>query len=193
MIAHVHQALAQVRAMHQHLIEKQRFKGYSGRARAFSGCVALLAAWFLQRIPARTDLLVLWVWLAVAALCFAVNGGAVLAWFLWDPQVSRDARRLKPTFEVVPAILAGAVLTVRLWHDGAFSYLVPIWMIVFGLANWASRHVLPRGIAAVAFLYLLCGTILLLVNPLPFTNPWPMGIVFFIGEWMGGWALHRDE
>ena len=43
-VNHIHQALAQVQELQQKVLEKQRFKGYSGRARAISGTLALLAA-----------------------------------------------------------------------------------------------------------------------------------------------------
>jgi hypothetical protein len=44
---------------------------------------------------------------------------------------------------------------------------------------------------AVGFYYLLCGIFFLLVNPVPFTNPWPMGIVFCIGELFGSYAFYQ--
>ena len=38
-----------------------------------------------------------------------------------------------------------------------------------------------------------CGTVYLLFSDVSFLNPWPMGVVFFIGEWLGGIILHFDD
>ena len=45
---HIHDALAQVRDLQKNILDKQRFKGYSGRARAGAGTVTLIAAAFLS-------------------------------------------------------------------------------------------------------------------------------------------------
>ncbi len=192
MISHVHQALEQVRTIHHHILEKQRFKGYSGRARAASGCLALAAGFWLSRHkdPGRVAVPV---WMTVALVGVAVNYGAVVIWFLGEPAGSRQAARLKPAIEVLPALFAGAVLTFGLWQAGAADLLPPTWMLLFGVANVASRHVLPRGIGWVGAYYLLAGTLLMLGAPrLGLANPWPMAIVFLVGEWLGGLILHQD-
>jgi hypothetical protein len=191
MIPHVHQALAQVRLLRRHGIERQRFRGYSGRARALSGCAALAAAFWISRHPSHGSRYALAVWLSVAALGAALNYGAVLFWFLGEPADEMRAHRLKPAVEVVPALAAGAVLTVAFWRAGAFDYMVPVWMMLFGVANLASRHVLPRAAAWVGLFYLVSGAALLLAAPRTgWSNPWPMGVVFFVGEWLGGMAMH---
>ncbi len=64
-------------------------------------------------------------------------------------------------------------------------------MCHFGLANLASRHVLPKHNSLIALFYIAGGGICLLLQ-VPFENPWPMGIVFFLGEWAGGFILHFD-
>jgi hypothetical protein len=194
MIEHVHQALAQIQTMHRYVVEKQRFKGYSGRARALSGTIALVAAYGLARGPGHSNAYAVGVWLAVAVVSGAINYGAVLFWFLGDTLDDRQTLRLKPAIEVVPALAAGAALTLAFWRDGAFGYVVPVWMILFGIANLASRHVLPSGIAWVGLFYMVAGTVLLFwiprVGP---SNPWPMGIVFFVGEWLGGLVIFFDR
>lgn len=192
MISHVHQALEQVRNIHLHILEKQRFKGYSGRARAASGCLALAAGFWLseRKDPGRVAVPV---WLAVALVGVAVNYGAVVVWFLGEAPGRRQAARLKPAIEVLPALFAGAVLTFGLWQAGVPDLLPPIWMVLFGVANVSSRHVLPRGIGWVGAYYLLAGTLLMLGAPrIGLANPWPMALVFFVGECLGGLILHLD-
>ena len=193
-VQHVHQALAQVRELRKYVIEKQRFRGYSGRARAISGCLALAGAAWLSGRPDRRATFGLMTWLAVALVSSAVNFGAVWMWFLSEPASDRNYSRLKPALEVVPALASGAALTLAFWRDGAFAYLVPTWLIIFGVANLASRHVLSRGIAWVGLFYMTAGLGILFGIPrASLGNPWLMGGVFFIGEWAGGLVTYLDR
>ncbi|MCK6620037.1 MAG: hypothetical protein HUU32_04095 [Calditrichaceae bacterium] len=191
---HIHHALAQVRELQQKILENQRFKGYSGRARAICGCVALLAAFIMNSsfFPQNPRSHVLG-WGVVALFGILLNFGALIHWFLFDPRVKRNIRKLKPTLDALPAILVGAVMTVTMLHNGLPQYLFGIWMSLFGLANLASRHVLPKRIWMVGVYYIACGSIFLLFPNVSFPNPWPIGTVFFVGEWAGGIILHFDD
>ncbi|HVU33966.1 MAG TPA: hypothetical protein VHE61_11065 [Opitutaceae bacterium] len=190
MIRHVHDALDQIRSIHRHMVEKQRFKGYSGRARAAAGCLALLGSVWLARFPGAGPNHQLLVWGAVAAGAIAINYGAVLIWFFANPAEERKAEHLKPLLENLPALGGGALLTYVLVRDGVFQDLPGMWMLLFGLANLASRRVLTRGIGWVGTYYVAAGTAFLIAPP---STPWPMGLVFFAGEWAGGFVLHYDR
>jgi hypothetical protein len=190
----IQEALKQVRELQQKILEKQRFKGYSGRARAISGTLALIAAFILSsRFWPQTEFAQLSGWAIVFALSILLNFGAILYWFLADPQAKKDFRRLKPLSNVLPPLIVGAILTFALVSQNLYSWLFPVWMCLFGLANLASRHVLPRAISLIGWFYILAGSLLLLSGFDNFRNPWPMGIIFFAGEWMGGFVLHYDE
>jgi hypothetical protein len=191
---HIHHALAQVRELQQKILENQRFKGYSGRARAIGGTVALLAAFAMSSpyYPHSAQVHVIG-WGIVALIGMLLNFGALIHWFLSDPKVKRDIRKLKPTLDALPAFLVGAVMTVAMLANGLPQYLFGIWMSLFGLANLASRHVLPKRIWMVGAYYLVCGSVFLLFPNISFRNPWPIGIVFFIGEWAGGVVLHFSD
>jgi len=190
---HIHHALAQVQELQARILEKQRFKGYSGRARALSGTLALLGAIAMgsSTYPATTTAHLAG-WGAVFVIAFLLNYGALMYWFLFDPGVNRDWRRLKPVADVAPPLVVGGVFTLALVLREHHDYLVGTWMCLFGLANLASRHVLPRAICWVGLFYLLTGAGCLLWPNLTFINPWPMGLIFFIGEWTGGLILHFD-
>ena len=48
-------------------------------------------------------------------------------------------------------------------------------------------------VSAIGIFYLTCGILLLVAGArFAFSNPWPMGLVFFVGEWLGGLILHFD-
>ncbi|MCB0299698.1 MAG: hypothetical protein KDE52_06565 [Calditrichaeota bacterium] len=191
----IYQAIEQVRDLQQKILESQRFKGYSGRARAICGAVALFAAAAMsyKSFPAETAAHALG-WGMVALFGVLLNFGSLVHWFLFDPSVKRDFRRLKPTLDALPAIAVGGVMTYVFIMHNLHQYLFGTWMCLFGLANLASRLVLPRRIWMVGVYYIACGSVCLwFASNILFLNPWPMGIVFFIGEWAGGLVLHFGD
>lgn len=189
----VSEALAHVRELQKAVLERQRFRGFSGRARMVSGSLALLAAavmassWFPQRV--------LWHilgWGGVFVMAFFVNAFAILFWYLRDAGVARDSRAIRPVIDVIPPIAVGGVLTATMILHGHYQFLFGIWMCLFGLTNMATRMVVPRQIWIVGLFYLTAGALCLLPPNLNFLNPWPMGIIFFAGEMIGGLVLHYD-
>jgi hypothetical protein len=195
MIAHhIHDALAQVRTLQQFILDRNMFKGYSGRARVLSGALALTGAAILGSGVVRpTPWAHLSVWGAVLAAGIAANYAALFGWFLFDGQVRRNPLMLRPALDALPALAAGAVLTIALIVHQQFDFLFGVWMSLYGLAQTAYRHSLPKGIHAVGLLYLGCGAWNLLSPDVSFLNPWPMGIVFFAGELAGGLILIRED
>lgn len=190
----IEEALRQVRDIQNRMLDKQRFKGYSGRARALGGCFALFAALLVSlSITPLEPTRVLYAWGAVFAFAASINFGALVYWFLTDPDVKRDWRRLRPLVAVLPSLVVGFILTLTLADRGAFELLYGVWMLIYGLANFASRAVLPQGIRWAGWYYILAGSFFLLFPTAPFTSPLIAGIVFFIGEWMTGLILHNDE
>lgn len=191
---HIHHALAQVHELQQKILEKQRFKGYSGRARALSGTFCFLAAAVMGSpfYPATRPAHVAG-WGGAFSIAMLLNFGAMLYWFLFDPASKRDIRKLKPVIDVIPPLLVGGVLTVTLMQQGLYAHLFGMWLCLAGLANLAMRHVLPKRIWIIGLFYILTGMVFLLLKPVPFLNPWPAGILFFLGEWAAGVILHFDE
>ncbi|MDX2187024.1 MAG: hypothetical protein SFV32_08830 [Opitutaceae bacterium] len=187
----VHSALAQVREIHRHVVEKQRFKGYSGRARALAGTLALVVGLVLSRFPERSDSVTLVAWTLVAVLGVLINYGAVLVWYLREPNENRGLDRLRPAAEALPTLLVGALLTFVFWRTHLDNMMPPIWMLLFGLANWNSRRSLPSGAGWVGVYYLVSGLVVSLVPAWRgLQNPWPMTLVFFFGEWVGAVLFH---
>jgi hypothetical protein len=191
---HIHDALAQVRTLQEFIIERNLFKGYSGKARIVSGFAALTGAVILSsgRIPDSP-----WAhlagWSAVLAAGVVANYAALLYWFLFDPQAKRNPLMLKPALDALPALALGAALTLAIILHKEFDLLFGVWMSLYGLAQIAYRNSLPRGIYRTGLLYMACGAACLLSPNVRFTNPWPMGIAFFMGELAGGAVLIRDH
>ncbi len=192
-LMNIHEALAHVRELQQAVLERQRFKGYSGRARMMSGAVALIAAGVMASslMPERNLAHILG-WGAVFVVALFMNGVALLWWFLNDPISHRDIRVMRPIIDVLPPLAVGGLLTATMILHGHYQYLFGIWMCLFGLTNMASRMVLPTMVWVVGLFYLAAGGLCLLAPGVDFQNPWPMGVVFCVGEWVGGLVLHYD-
>ncbi len=190
----LHQALRHVREIRRRVLAAEMFPGYSGRVRALSGSIALLAAAILSRpFYPRTVEAHLLGWGAVLVAAVVANYSAVLSWFLSSPGARRDLRRLVPTVDALPPLAVGAILSAVLIREGLHDLLPGTWMCLYGLANLASRRVLPAAIWPVGLFYIACGAACLLVPGVLFTDPWPMGIVFFLGEWVGGLVFYHGR
>jgi len=190
---HIHQALHQVRELQANILEKQRFKGYSGWARAIAGTIAfgstivMSMSFYPSTVNAH-----LCGWLSILLFGLGLNYGSLIHWFLFDATVKRDARRLKPVIDGMPPLLVGGFLSLAMIQSEQYHYLFGIWFAMFGLANLASRHVLPKSIGWVGLFYVICGAVFILVPEILFLNPLPAGIVLLIGEWGGGGIIHCD-
>jgi len=193
-VSHINEALGAVQQLKQNLLDKQRFKGFSGPVRMVSGAMALTAAPIMAApfYPMRGRYYILG-WAAVFLVAFLLNVIALIAWYLNDKKVQRDITLLKPTLDVIPPLFVGALLTGVLFYHKDFQYLYGMWMCMFGLTNLASRYVLPPLISVVGLFYIVAGIVCLVATDHMFPNPWPMGIVFFIGETAGGMILYHDR
>jgi len=188
----VRQALQEVRHLRRNILEKQLFRGYSGRARALGGLIALLAGLLGQTLLAGGgDRALFLLWGSVFALAFAANYGAVLAWLSRQPK----HRRTEVSFvmEVVPVWIVGGILTLALWHQGAVDLLYGSWMSLFGLAQCIGRTRLPRLVGWIGLYYIICGGMCLLFAEGLFQRPVLMGLVFFCGELGSGLIMHTAD
>ncbi len=187
---HIHDALDQVHRLQDLVLEKRMFQGYSGRARMLSGATALAAAAVLDSpwVP-HTNPAHLAGWGLALVVALLLNYGALTWWCLFDPGVRRNPRLVKPAVDAVPALAVGAVLSVALVLAGQYRLLFGVWMSLYGLAQVAYRQSLPTGIYRVGLIYILCGAVCLFAPSLSFTNPWPMGLTFALGECAGGYVL----
>jgi hypothetical protein len=186
---HIHDALNQIENLRRFVLEKKTFKGYSGKVRMAGGVVALAGASLIQVMQQPANPLQhFWVWCGVLAVALALNYGALFLWFIRDPAAKHEIMNLIPAIDAVPALAVGAFITVALPLHGEYNLLVPLWMFLYGLVHIPYRLNLPKQIYFVGIFYIICGAVLLFF-PWPFTNPWPMGVTFFVGEILGGWAL----
>jgi hypothetical protein len=191
---HIHDALSQVRRLQELILNKRQFMGYSGKARIASGGLALVGAWVLSRgiIPATPEAH-LAAWGVILAGAVLLNYSCLAYWFFFDDHVRRNPIMLKPALDALPALAVGGAVTVALILARQFDLLFGVWMSLYGLAQVAYRQSLPGGIYLVGLCYIACGAAYLVFQGASFLNPWPMGVMFFLGELAGGLILIHQE
>lgn len=193
LVPNVHRAIENIREIKQRIIDRQLFRGYSGRARIAGGFLAVLAAAVLSHSSFPSDAQKhLFVWGILCIIAFSVNLGGLLFWYISRPAQARSLDDLHPVIDVVPPLIVGGLISLAIIEFGALDILFGVWMCLYGLMNVASRHTLPRSTWHLGWYYILCGGIYLLVWPeRTILNPWPMAAVFFIGECIGGSTFSR--
>jgi hypothetical protein len=190
----IHQAIARVKEIQEKVVENRRFEGFSGPAKAASGLAALsgaavMSASFYPQTPFGHAA----GWGVVCLLSIAMQQAALLRWFLFDPRVNRNPLILRPLIKACGPIFVGCVLTLAMIRQGNYEFLFGVWMCNYGLVHIGLRQILPRSIAHVGLFFIACGVVCLAIPEIDFTNPWPMGLAFFIGESAGAVILWRDR
>jgi hypothetical protein len=186
--------LEQIRAVKHRLICSQVFRGYSGMARICGGFVALIAGLSIASSSSRQIETHIIAWGGVCGVAFSLNLGAVFWWKFKEQQKLSNFETLVPVIDVIAPLFVGAIGTFALIQSGMYDLLFGFWMCLYGLVHTASRHTCSRGIFYLGWYYIICGTFFLTVSPLPsFFNPWPMAIVFFVGEIIGGFLFLKNR
>ena len=191
---HIHDALDQVHRLQELILEKRKFRGYSGSARMAGGMITALGCIVLgSSLVPKTVVAQLTGWMLLAGAAMALNYGALILWYIQLPNDERKTVRAKPVLDAMPPLLLALPLTVALLVRGYPDLLFGTWMCLYGLAHTSCRRDLPRGNWLVGIYYLLCGSFFMLWQKAEFLTPWPMGVVFLIGESVGGIIFHRHK
>ena len=135
------------------------FTAVSGRGQMAIGGTALLAAWLASAAGTNDRWLSLWLGEAAVAVAIAM---ATTTWKTRDhkvPIVSGPARKFALSF--VPAMAAGALLTVVLVVRGEFVLLPATWMLLYGAAVVSAGTFSVRVVPFMGACFMLCGAVLL--------------------------------
>ena len=188
----IDQAIGRLREVQALVLDRQRFKGFSGAARMAGGFAALLTALILSHAVPAEPRLHLVGWGLLLAVGLSVNFAALFYWLLKNRSVVSLAE-LWPVWEVFPTLSAGAALSVALVRTGQLDLLFGVWMALYGASHMAHRRSLPFPIYCGGLAYLAAGIFFLLWPGVSFTDPRPMGLVFGLGELFGGWVLVKGR
>jgi hypothetical protein len=136
------------------------FTAVSGWGQMAIGGTALLAAWLAASAGSSDRWLALWLGEAAVAVSIAM---ATTTWKTRDhkvPIVSGPARKFALSF--VPAMVAGALLTLVLVSRGEFILLPATWMLLYGAAVISAGTFSVRVVPFMGACFMLCGAATLL-------------------------------
>jgi hypothetical protein len=136
------------------------FTAVSGWGQMGIGGTALVAAWLAAGAATGDRWLALWLGEAAVAVAIAM---ATTTWKTRDhrvPIVSGPARKFALSF--VPAMVAGAMLTIVLVSRGEYTLLPPMWMLLYGAAVVSAGTFSVRVVPFMGACFMLCGGAVLL-------------------------------
>jgi hypothetical protein len=191
------EALTQISEIRLQLARNEVFRGYRAMPVAFSGGVAVLAA-FIQAaaIPdpvARIGpYLVVWIGAAVVS-ALAAGLEMMIRARNSSSTMTRELTWLALE-QFCPSLVAGALLTVVLFRASTESlWMLPgLWQILYSLGIFASCRLLPRPTFWVGVFYLGTGlTVLALAHGETALSSWSMGLPFGVGQMLAALVLYR--
>ncbi|MEA3151278.1 MAG: hypothetical protein QOD56_2217 [Gammaproteobacteria bacterium] len=147
-------------------IESSGSMAVPGMAGIVMGIIGIVATIVTSLSPLAAHWLP--VWLVAGAIALIV-GGAMMA---RQAAQSGHARYLGPVrkflFCLCPALMAGAVLTLVLWHAGNTSLIPGVWLLLYGCAVLSASTVT---IARTMRLICIMGCLFMLLGLLAFAAP----------------------
>jgi len=191
----LHDAVAQINEIRQHLAQSSTFRGYRPATTLFTALVALAAALaqnFIVPNPILDPVKYVEVWLTAAVVSMVVVGAELVLWARRSPSHMRSEMTVAAIHQFAPCIVAGGLLTfvIAWYHHSEIWLLAGLWPILFGIGMFASVKMVGKGLNLVGGFYLLAGLVILFRGPLYAMNPWSMGITFAIGQLMASIVLY---
>ena len=189
-------ALDQIAEIRRHMARGSTFRGYRAATVAATGALALLVAAVQDEIvpdpwhnlPAY---LVLWGGLAIACASLTAVEQIRRCRRLASPL--HTERTIEAAERFIPSLAAGGILTLVFFRSITDQiWMLPgLWAVCFSLGVFASRTLLPRGIAVVGGYYLLAGCVdLVLARGLHAFSPWAMALTFGVGQFLAAFVLY---
>jgi hypothetical protein len=198
----IDQALEDLAEIRSSLNRAETFRGYRSASilatalMAWLGCL-LQFRWVNPESPSLSDFL--GVWIRIAVFCAVLSFGEVVVRYWRSGPMFRHMTR-SAVGPMIPALLTGFALTVVIAsYAQEVGWMLPgLWAIVFGLGVAASARFLPKLIMLVAFYFVVCGLISIVLSTRGWAySPWLMGGAFGGGQMLMAavlyWALERGE
>ncbi|MEO6434906.1 MAG: hypothetical protein ABIP55_03980 [Tepidisphaeraceae bacterium] len=193
---HLSQALDQISEIRRQMARGQVFRGYRAQTTAVTGLLAIAVA-------AAQSYLIPHPWANLPGYLMLWGGLAVVSAAIFGAELFIRCRRLASPLQTertadaaerfIPSLAAGAMLTAVFYQSlKPQLWMLPgLWAVCFSLGIFASRTLLPRGIALVGGYYLLagCANLTLARGPHAF-SPWAMGLTFGVGQFLAAGVLY---
>lgn len=156
-------ALDQIRAIRDTMEGATTFTAVPGWGGMAMGAIGFAAAAAAAWQPTRERWLA--AWLAGAALSLLTAGVAMYrkSARAGTPLLSRPGRKFALAF--VPALAAGALLSLALWNAGQTVLLPGVWLLLYGLAVLGGGAHSVRVVPAMGALFAVFGAVALFAPP----------------------------
>lgn len=192
-------ALDQISEIRRQMGRGQVFRGYRAQTTALTGLLAAVVA-------ATQPMLIPHPWANLPGYLMLWGGLALVSAGFFGAELFIRCRRLGSPMQTertidaaerfIPALAAGAILTFVFYLSlKPLLWMLPgLWSVCFSLGIFASRTLLPRGIAIVGGFYLIAGCLNLTLarGPNAF-SPWAMGLTFGVGQLLAAGVLYWNQ
>jgi hypothetical protein len=125
------QAMENLRFIRETMERSTSFTAVPGKGGVAIGITALIAAGIALRVTTHEMWLATWGLAALVALAIGVGAMSLKARAANLPIFSGAGRKFALSFS--PPLLAGAFLTVALYHQGLISPLAGMWLMLYGV------------------------------------------------------------
>lgn len=151
------------------MVRSASFTAVPGQGGAAMGAVGVLAAMVASRTATPEAWLATWLIAAIAAAPIGLTATILKARRNHVALWSASGRRFMQGF--LPAIVAGAALTLALVRAGRFELLPPMWLLLYGAGILAGATASIQVLTWVGALFMALG----------------MGAVLTVGQWPDLW------
>ncbi len=193
------EAMSRIDSIYATLQRTAHYKGYRSGSILVTACLGI-AGVIIQSLwiddPVRNIDAYLWLWFSIALLSFVIG-----SWHAWSKPATTSgekSRRQSAFLQLIPPLVAGAVLTVIIADKFSQSiWMLPgLWAIFFGLALCATASMLPKQVLIPGAYFVGTGLWFILFGdsfaPL---SPWQMLVSFGIGQALNAlviyWTIER--
>ena len=190
------QALDQIAEIRRQMARGQVFRGYRAQTTAVTGLLAI-------GVAIAQPMLIPYPWANLPGYLMLWGGVALVSAILFGTELVLRCRRLASPMQTertidaaerfIPSLAAGAILTFVFYLSLTphFWMMPGLWAVCFSQGIFASRTLLPRGIAVVGRYYLLAGCVSLTLARGPHAfSPWAMGLTFGVGQLLAAGVLY---
>ena len=152
-------AMDNLRYIRRTLERAGEFTAVPGIGGMLMGSTALVAAWIAGPHTDSPRWLAIWLAEAVVALLIGIASAELKSRRVRLPLLSGPGRKFVAGF--TPAMAAGSVLTLALFHSGASGILPGIWLLLYGTAVVSGGAASVRVVPAMGACFMVLGALAL--------------------------------
>ena len=152
-------AMDNLRYIRETMERSQSFTAVSGLGGVLMGVIALVATGFARFVPSPEAWVALWMGAAAVSLAVALVAMSRKARAAGAALLAGAGRKF--TWNLIPPLLVGALLTVALTQAGLVEMLPGVWLLLYGTGVVAGGAFSVRVVPLMGFTFLVFGSVAL--------------------------------